>query len=508
MTLPVSSWADFADTLEDDDEDDFTEDEIDDILPAKAVKTEKAKKRGPLRVSYQQAPEETLRILTEVPQAFIEPTVKNYAHDGADFIVPDTPSFVTDFINLGRGSESPTLFLLWGALWTLSAALNRNAWLQWYPSPLWPNLYVLVVAPAGICKKSVPLSFGEKLLVESAQYRLDTMDAFTNEYRFVKSKSSPSGMYMMLKPETRVFLDGSKIMSARRSSKLTVCMPEMGTLLSKQQYMTGVVDDITNFYDCLDKDSLITRDRGIEELENIYVTLIGAITPTGLEESLPKEALSGGFVSRSIIAFQDSPTKIYSRPVKLEGYPEVDEVAKRLAWIAHNARGEYFFSPEADAAFDQWYVQWKTRILSGEITLREDEHRRDILIRKTAMLLRVAEYRPGREITLKNFQDAQRILDYTLAMTARLVGNLGGSDFSKQLTRVKDYIHKKRTLNRRQLLNRFGGQIRSADITVLVNQLIDQGYLVATLDNKPVPRSLGLMKETYTSSTLEEIHAS
>jgi len=492
-------WKDFADSID-----------LDDSFDEKPQKPRKSKPEPkpeePTAYELDTATEETLKILTETPAPFIEPPEVEYARDAADSILP-SPGFVTDFVNLGRGTETPTIFLVWGALWTLAAALNRNAWLEWYPKKLWPNLYVLFIAPAGLCKKSTPIDFGQALLEESDHYRPDSLTEFADSYRFVTTKASPSGVYMLLEPSEKIFISGSKILTAHRGSKLTMCISELATLLSKQQYMVGLVDDITNFYDCQDKGSVVTRERGVEDLENIYVTLAGAITPTGLEESIPAEALKGGLISRMILVYQDMPTKIYPRPLQLPGYPTISTVSKKLAWIAHNCRGEYHFTPEAEDAFADWYAEWKTRIIAGDLTLREDEHRRDTILRKVAMLLRVAEYRPGTEITLTNFTEAKKILDYTLSLSSRMLAGIGGNEFAKNLARVKAYIEKKKTVTRKQLINRYGGQLPSAEITILLNQLLDQGAITGELDGKPILRASGSKKEIYTATTPEEIYA-
>ncbi len=446
---------------------------------------------------YQVCNSEVQTYLDTIPEPFQEPPETPYANDPADFIVPKTLSFLTDFVSLGRGTESPTLFMIWSGLWLLSATLNRNAGLDWYPKVLWPNLYVVLVSPAGLCRKSTGLDFGQDLLEKSSEYRRDNLDAYKNEYRFITSRSSPSGVYMMLRPDSKVFIDGANLMSARRTSKVTLVLQEMATFLSKQQYMTGLVNDITNLFDCRDHDSDITRERGFEPLENIYITLIGAITPTGLEESIPREALSGGLLSRMVLVYQELPTKIYSRPLHLTGFPTVESLAPKLAWIADHARGTYKFTPEAEAAYEAWYVDWKTRIIAGELTLREDEHRFDTLLRKVAMLLRVAEYRPGTEITLQNFTEAKAIMDYTQSMASRLMVTLGNTDFVSKLTKIKDYLVKKGTCTRRQLLNRYASAIPSAEITTYVNQLIDQGYISVTFNGQPLWHSAGRQQEVY-----------
>lgn len=440
------------------------------------------------------------KLLGEPPVAFVEPEgQKPYQSDPTDRLVPEE-TFISDFVNMGRMTETPTIFLIWGALWTLSTALDRRAWLQWFPKPLWPNLYVLFVAPPGLCKKSMPIDFGVACLQIADTMRPDTIAGFERGYRFLTSKGSPEGLYMMLKPERRTFVDTQSNMlhQAERTSKVTIAVSELATFLGRQQYNTGLVNLITDLYDCKAQDAEVTRGRGIEPLKDIYVTMAGAITPTGLEQSIPEEALSGGLMSRVVTCYQDTPTKIYSRPTRLHGYPEPKEVAQKLAWIQANCVGEYVFTPEAEQAFEDWYRRWKADVISGKVMLREDENRKDTLIRKVAMLLRVAEYTPGNEITVWHFEAAKTILDYTLTRAAPLVGDLGVPDFGRKLKKIYEFFEKRKTATRRQCLNRFSRQIASPEMTVLLNQLVQEGKIRVTINGKETYTATQNSAEVYT----------
>lgn len=507
----ASAWDQLADRLVVPDQDPGSRDERtdlgddlgDSVTKKRTRKHKEAHEDGPEKdpgCIYKFAPESVRMHLEQVPQAFVEPEVKPYKPDPADDLVPK-PGFVSDFVNLGRATETPTIFLLWGALWTLSAALNRNAWIEWYPKPLWPNLYVLFVAPPGLCKKSTPIDFGQSILKTAETMHPDTAKAYENSLRFLTSKGSPEGLYMMLKPEQKTFIGGEdapgKIFTVRRSSKVTLAVSELATFLGKQQYNTGLVNLITDLYDCKEQDSEVTRGRGIEPLEKIYVTMAGAITPTGLEESIPEEALGGGLVSRTILVYQDTPTKVYSRPTRLHGYPTPHDLGPRLGWIQANCRGEYQFTPEAEEFFETWYQQWKQELITGLVILRDDENRKDTLLRKIAMLMRVQEYRPGNEITTENLRDAMRLLEYTQRKSGTLLTSVGAKPYSKNLQRILAYIQRRASTTRRELLNRFGKDIRANELTAYVNQLQEQGLIRIVANDKPLGMSTGSSKETY-----------
>ncbi|DBA35003.1 TPA_asm: DNA primase [Caudoviricetes sp. vir526] len=440
---------------------------------------------------------------TAPPKAFKEPKEKPYTPDEIDKLFEENPSFVTDFMNLGRAVESPSLFLVWGALWTISSALNRNAWLSWYPRPMYPNIYVIFVANAGVCKKSTPLEIGSALLMESQQNRLSNLDEFANEYRIITSKSSPEGLFLMLKPEEKSFLDPKSVapISVTHDSKVAICISELATFLGKQQYNTGLINLLTDLYDCKDEDAEVTRSRGMEKLTNIYVTLAGAITPTGLRESVPEEALSGGFLSRTIPVYQETPSKIYSRPQRLTGYPQISDIAPKLAWIANNCRGEYTFSPEAEEAFDKWYRGWKAQIISD--ALLEHESRKDVHIRKVSMLLRVADYSESHVIEKKHFMLAEKLVSFTLRRANKVIAEVTTSEFIRQLESVEEFIQKRHTVSRKELVSRFSRNIRVDELNLMLTQLKQAEIIRITLDKQELNAPSSVGRELYSYSSHE-----
>lgn len=436
--------------------------------------------------------------LTVVPKAFLEPTGKKpYEQDGADRILPE-PGFVTDFVNTMRGSEAPTLFLAWGALWTISTALSRQAWFRWYPKPLWPNLYVIFVAPPGLCKKSVSMDIGTTLLRDLWQHLPDAARAYEKSFRFITNKATPDAVNLMLKPERRMFFPGDgTTKTVHRGSRVTVAVSELATFLGKQQYNTGLVNTITDLYDCKDHDSHSTVSRGEEPVKDVYVTFAGAITPMGLEKSIPEEAMGGGLMSRAVLVYQDVPTKVIPIPYALPGYPVVKDLYEKLAWIATHARGEYHLDDEALEMYKAWYMDMKRELFEDFSSHREDEFRKDVILLKLSMLMRIQEYRPGHDITKKNFLDARALLEYTLARSPEATADVGVSEYVRAANRVKKRLAEKGSQTRQQLQQAMSRIVDAELLTRLVNDLTIQGYIQITLDGVCVDRSQGVGRELY-----------
>ena len=98
---------------------------------------------------------------------------KPWKVDPWDDVLPSDPGFLTDVVLALRGTSIPTAFALWTAILVIATAVKREAWMKWYPKPLYGNLYLMLVSPPRLNKKSSCISFGERLLRKFPAYIRD-----------------------------------------------------------------------------------------------------------------------------------------------------------------------------------------------------------------------------------------------------------------------------------------------------------------------------------------------
>ena len=248
--------------------------------------------------------------------------------------------FITDFVTATRGIESPTQLAVWAAIFTISSLLKRDAYLQWYPNPLYPNMFIVMVAPPRICAKSTIARVADEILVEFPSLITDHKLSQRKKLPIIRSKATPEGISMMLKPTVDSIIDEKtqKVMLITRDSHLAIIISELSTLINKKLYNQGLIGKLTDLYDCKELDSDVTQGRGEQEFKNIYVTLLGATTIDGLKDAIPEEAFGDGFMSRVILVNQPSSTRSYPMPFNI---PEIglQDLIKRAAFMAENALG-------------------------------------------------------------------------------------------------------------------------------------------------------------------------
>jgi len=444
--------------------------------------------------------EEKKLFLEQLPKAFIEPEKKLYDLDAADGIKIN-PGFITDFINTTRGMEIPTLFTIWGALWAISTALCREAWLKWYPKQLWPNLYVLTVAPPGLCHKSTAMDIAKSALEKMVDYMPDSATKFRKGTNYITGKCTSDALLMSLAPAVRTFVDMQEesIMTVDRGSHVALAISELAMFLGKQQYNINLVTTLTDLFDCKDSDSEVTRSRGVEPLRNVYVTFCGATTPDSLKSSIPEEALGGGFLSRLVVVYQDIPTKICPFPMAMFGYPTPDDLPAKLAWISHNMVGEFYLTPEAVEYYTKWYHEWKKSMFDSMTADSASEFRRDTLLLRMALLIRAQEYRPGTEITLQNIETAKQILDYTLRTSRPATEDLGMNEYTRYLNTIRRFIAKRGAVQRVYVQRAMSARgCKAQEFDLLIQQLFLEDFIAIELDGKALNCTSRTSKEIYT----------
>lgn len=401
-----------------------------------------------------------------------------------DSLIP-LGGFVSDFVLALRGTESPTSFCIWSALWGLSSILKREVWFQWHPEKLFPNLYVVLVSPPKLCAKSTVARHAGKVVVLAPKYIKDPVTAITKQVNMVKSKASPESLTTILEPVEQRLEIGGKFIYVKRYSQMALRVSELTTFFGKQQYNLGMIDRLTDLYDCADSDD-ITLGRGVHLFDEVYVTLLGGTQPDKLQKCLPEEAFGGGFMSRVILVWERQGIRAYPMPTEVVGAPSTAELAKRLAFIAERTTGEFTFSPIAQQMYDEWYHQFH-RSLQTEITAKkmEMQYRLDIHLIKTALLIRAQQYDSDNVIGADELQMAMNLLSATFKGNDESIESVGVSDYFKFYNIAKRFVQRKGSVTRRQLVQHMSAaSCESSMVTKICAQLCQAGVVTVRLEGQ------------------------
>lgn len=289
-------------------------------------------------------------------------------------------NFLTQFLEYTQDAESPTSFFRWSAIATLSAVMKDNVYWDVGFDRINPNIYVLLIAKSGTCRKGLPLKISESLLNKVGTVRMitgrATIQAVIKELNSTTTNANGvthSGANALLYSEelSAFFHEGPETISV-----------------------------LTDLYDSHARWTNRTVGSGTQELENVCLSLLGASNEILLREVFTSQALYGGLLARTFIVMESRRRHKNSRMTvnfgnltHLEGKLKAHLV--RLAGI----KGKVKFSAEAKAEYDEWYMSIdddkytsksgvEARMHTGVIKLAiclaaaEEEFFRDLMVQK------------------------------------------------------------------------------------------------------------------------------
>ena len=409
---------------------------------------------------------------------FSEDQVKNkfWEPDAWDENLP-SPGFITDFILHTRGIETPSKFSTWIALWLISSITKRQCWFKLFPKGLYTNLYVFLVGPPRICGKGYGISFGENLIKDFHTRIMDPEKQVDKKANILRSRATPESFRIALEPVKENLLIGEgKVKAVNRGSQLCLITEELATFLGPQKYNAGLISKLTDLYNCKDEDDDLTINAGWKKFENIYLTWIAAATKDHLEDTIPSQAFGGGFMSRVILVYQPTLTRIHSDPLEVIGGPTENDLFKRLAWVAEQAYGEYDFSDKAWEWYDAWYTAFKKdlqkRSSIGDskcLTFRMDTH-----LKKIALLVRLQRYEIGNVVEIRDLLEAKRILDATFCDNEIAVSDVGVSREMQAYNLIANLIKSHQKITRTKLIRTVSKKHSVDIVNTIVYQLVEE----------------------------------
>ncbi len=321
-------------------------------------------------------------------------------------VYPQT-GFLWNYYLLHSGGEICPRFHLFSSAAAMGAVINRRVWFQrgsesTFP-PLYPNLWIVLVAPQGEGHKSTSLDKSRKHMVG-----LDPIF----QPRILSSKLTPEVLIKTLASQvvsTGQIPRGVNPEFLRESAIAVLLSSELGVLLDKKKYNEGFIPLITDLYDCPDEWSSETIMRGDQRLYNVCLTFMAASTPDWLQSMLPHDAFKGGFMSRLLLVTQPEDwNKLVHNPPKTSK-ELVAIVLKDLERFA-KLRGEMVWSPSAEDFFANWYYQTKqNRKQSGPASAYLERKQNHLL--KLAMLLQINDTEDELIIFVEALETALAILD-------------------------------------------------------------------------------------------------
>lgn len=327
-------------------------------------------------------PEEDKEINGLFKEAFhLADKKKTKSQEPFEELIPST-GWLRNYYNYTLRSEPPAVFHFMCALTVLGAALERNVYFNKSFYNVYPNVTACLIAPTGKCRKTSATNVALGL-------------ARAVGVNILSERITPEALIQGL--------------SGRDAATGLLYAPELAVFLGRQKYMEGMVPLLTSLFDCPDSWTSKTIMRGEAVLAKVGLGFLGASTMEWFVEALPKEAFSGGFMSRILFVVQESTPREYAFPVAGEAHVW-EKLREGLQDIRDNVRGEVQLELKAREWYVKWYGKHHKSVVADEKFAGYHERKPDHLLR-IAYLLRIAEAH-SLKVTQFDMERALAILDW------------------------------------------------------------------------------------------------
>lgn len=258
-------------------------------------------------------------------------------------------SFLQSYKEWTSKSEPPELFHVWTGIGILGAALGRKVCFPRGHYTLYPNIYTILIAGSAKCRKSTALRMGKQIL----QGLIDT-----HKVNLSANKVTPEMLVHELGKEATVGLPDTSAALVERGSECLLFATELTTLIDQKSFHNGLIQILTDLYDCPAKWKNETKNRGCDHLYDVFLGILGATTPDEMALVMPPQAIGSGFTSRVTFIYQSRPGVRIAHPEDFYNLPEMVDLKEKLIQDIkhiHGLKGEFRWGPGAKEYFTDWY---------------------------------------------------------------------------------------------------------------------------------------------------------
>ncbi len=349
--------------------------------------------------------------------------------------------FLEDYLTFTNAQESPEDFHLWTAFGLIASALGRNISISRGYFHLFPNLYIVLVAESAALHKSTALNMGMKLLKEALPEKSTFSQKVTTEalINFLAEQTKKVG-----------------------HSVATIAASEFSVFFGKSHVDPTLIQTLTDLYDSPAYWSYKTIMRGLEECQNVAITMLAGTTPDWIKSSLPEDSIGGGFTSRLLMVNRTESEK------QKNPFPEMSpEAIKARENCVHDLKtmaelvGELVLTPEAREFYIRWYDIHDLN--KAPVGMRGYYGRKGDYLLKLAGIISISKNNDLR-ITKADLEQALFLLNDNEDYMADIMRTMAQTDEGKRVDRV-------RTVLRRNNIARGTGYVKGCTHSSLMQQV-------------------------------------
>lgn len=372
-------------------------------------------------------------------------------------------SFLKKYIQLVEGTEIPGIFALWCGLFSISMTLGRGVWIDMGTYIIYPNLFVVLVASSGRCRKSTAIGIPERLAEQMEPMKPNIIS------QSITMQAIFDGLRVVDITDTQQFL--------KEKCVGYVIADELSTFLNKNSYQMGIAPILIQLYDCKRNVRHQTQGKGTKELTDTCLGILGGTTVDWIRDAIPPNAVGGGLTSRINFVYSSDPGEPVSITRRTEKLRKVEEEVIKMLQGFTSIQGEAKMSSEAEAFMEEEYIKFykgtswfHNRYLSGYAS------RRQAHMQKLALLYSVASQKENPLIIDKcDMVSGLRTLEMTEKQLPTLMNIITSSDYGALMEEVSALIVSQGEVDKMFIMNRMVHKMDQAMLGSTLSTLIAAG---------------------------------
>lgn len=373
--------------------------------------------------------------------------------------------WLTSFEKYSSESEAPQLYTTWVGISCIAAALQRKARIYW-DSWTYPNIYAVLVGPPA-SRKGTAMRFGRTIL-EKAMIKL-SCDSVSRKGFMEDLRGATNKDFLTIDTKTQMI-----------HSSLTVFSEEFVVFLgSDRQFLM----DLVNAYDCPDIFKHRTQGGGVEEIQGVWVNILGAITPTLLQATLPNDSAGTGLMSRLIIAYSRRKGKKVIYPFLIKEQDQLQEDLVQDLQDIYTISGDFQVSSDFLEAWGDWYGSYDEIENSIDPKLLGYSDRKAKHVIRLCMILSASRC-SDMLITKDDLTRALGILNSTESVMPQALAGVGKSKVADTTNAILTYIRDFKAVPLSKLMSMFVSDVTHVELREILGTLFAMGNITIDHSNK------------------------